>query len=50
MLMIKMLSKQAVQVSIYNLCITYFFYILDSSSCIASIDSRPRPTGSKRKT
>lgn len=49
-LVIKMVSKKAVQVSIYDLCPTYcFFFISDGSSCIASIDSRPRPTQSKRK-
>lgn len=49
MLVIKMVRKQAVQVSIYDLCATYCFFISDSSSYIASIDSRPRPTQSKRK-
>lgn len=50
MLVIKIVSKQALQVSIYDLCITYCFFISDSSNCFASIDSRSRPTQSKRKT
>lgn len=49
MLVIKMVSKQAVQVSIYDLCITSCFFISDSSNCVTSIDSRSRPTQNKRK-
>lgn len=45
----KTVSKQALQVSIYDLCIIYCFFISDSNSCSTSIDSRSRPTWSKRK-